>query len=84
VVLTEAKKLVGKICSICWLDRAGREIQTVSRIHDATFVPLYGGYLITDTDDIRLDKITTIHLLEENGTETLVFARGAAELPQVA
>jgi len=56
----------------------------VSRIHDATFVPLYGGYLITDTDDIRLDKITTIHLLEENGTETLVFARGAAELPQVA
>jgi hypothetical protein len=29
-------------------------------IHDVTFVPLYGGYLITDTEDIPLEKVVHV------------------------
>src|SRR5947209_4582923 len=67
VVISDAKKLVGRVCAVEWLNRNGEEMRVVSRIHDATFVPLYGGYLITDTDDVRLDRILSIHLLGEDG-----------------
>lgn len=32
----------------------------ISMIHDVTFVPLYGGYLITDTEDIPLEKVVHV------------------------
>jgi len=60
VVIADAKKLVGNVCEIWWRNRNGEMVRTISKIHDATFVPLYGGYLITDTDDIRLDRVTSI------------------------
>ena len=64
VLLSEAKSFVGKVCAITWRDRVGNELSTVSKIYDATFVPLYGGYLITDTEDIRLDRIDDVSVRE--------------------
>lgn len=37
----------------------------MSQVYDATYVPLYGGFLVTETDDIRLDRIRAIRLIEE-------------------
>jgi hypothetical protein len=84
VVITDAKKLVGNICSICWTDRLGREVQTTSRIHDATFVPLYGGYLITDREEIRLDKIKAIYLVAENGVPIPIVMGEKTDRPKAA
>lgn len=76
VSLTEAKSYIGKVCAIDWLDRSGQEQRTVSTIHDATFVPLYGAYLVTDRDDIRLDRVSSLCPQGEVGTIEL---SGAAE-----
>lgn len=65
MLLSEAKSFVGRVCSIRWQDRTGNEQLSVSKIHDATFVPLYGGYVVTDTDDIRLDRVLSITAAEE-------------------
>lgn len=65
MLLSEAKQYIGKVCSIRWQDRSGNEQMVVSKIYDATFVPLYGGYLVTDTEDIRLDRICSVSLMSE-------------------
>jgi hypothetical protein len=65
VQLLEAKTFIGKLCSIRWRERSGAEQHTVSRVHDAAFVPLYGGYLITDRDEIRLDRVVSVSLVAE-------------------
>ncbi|HEV2471307.1 MAG TPA: hypothetical protein VGS41_01500 [Chthonomonadales bacterium] len=65
MILAEARAYVGKMCAISWQDREGVTRETTSRVHDATYVPLYGGYLITDCDDIRLDRITSVYLVGE-------------------
>jgi hypothetical protein len=62
VGITDAKKFIGQVCAMKWTDRSGQEIALVSKIHDVTFVPLYGGYLIADTEDIPLDKLTEIEV----------------------
>ena len=58
--LQEARELIGKTCSVHYTDRSGREHERVSKIYDATYVPLYGGYLVIDTDDIRFDRIVSV------------------------
>jgi hypothetical protein len=65
VQLSEAKEFVGKVCSIRWQDRSGNEQLVISKIYDATYVPLYGGYLITDNEDIRLDRISEVSSMDE-------------------
>jgi hypothetical protein len=60
VGISDAKKYIGFKCDVRYRDRLGRELQAVSIIHDVTFVPLYGGYLITDTEDIQLDKVVAV------------------------
>ena len=65
MLLTEAKAYIGKKCSILFQDRHGHELSVVSKIYDATYVPLYGGYLVTDSDDLRLDRVTKISLVGE-------------------
>lgn len=60
VGISDAKKFIGHKCDVRWKDRTGQELQAVSVIHDVTFVPLYGGYLITDTEDIQLDKVVAV------------------------
>lgn len=63
--ITDAKQYIGKKCDVRFLDRAGTEHNMTSMIHDVTFVPLYGGYLITDTEDLRLDKVVGVQLYDE-------------------
>jgi hypothetical protein len=60
VSISDAKKLIGQKCDVRWTDRAGHELEMTSMIHDVTFVPLYGGYLITDTEDIPLEKVVHV------------------------
>jgi hypothetical protein len=78
VQLSEAKEFVGKVCSIRWQDRSGKEQLVVSKIYDATYVPLYGGYLITDTDDIRLDRICEVLLANETPVQEVETGKIAA------
>ena len=82
--ITDAKKLVGKMCDILWVNRQGNEVQTLSRIYDVTYVPLYGGYVIADSDDIRLDKIIMVSLVEEDGSTTPIFSKENTQLPIAA
>jgi len=72
MLLAEAKGYIGKKCTIVWHDRAGNQITTVSKVYDATYVPLYGGYLVTDADDIRLDRVSGVALAEETVTHSAV------------
>ena len=65
MLLAEAKSFVGKVCTVRFTDRIGQEQTVVSTIYDATYVPLYGGYLVTDMDDIRLDRICGVSLVIE-------------------
>lgn len=58
--ISDAKQFIGKTCTVCWQDRSGEVLRAVSKIHDVTYVPLYGGYLVTDSDDIPLDKLTLL------------------------
>ena len=58
--ITDAKRYIGKRCDVRWLDRMGQELQQVSTIHDVTYVPMYGGYLILDTEDIPLEKVVAV------------------------
>jgi hypothetical protein len=69
--LSDAKKLVGKVCSVSWIDRKGQEVQCTSRVYDVTYAAMYGGYLVTDTDDIRLDKIVSIAIVNGEGSADL-------------
>jgi hypothetical protein len=84
VGISMAKQLIGKTCSVFWLDRTGRESNVVSRVHDVAFVPLYGGYLVTDTEDVRLDKITSVFILAEDGSTQPAFQTEAVSLPAAA
>jgi hypothetical protein len=77
--LSEAKAYIGKVCAIRWQDRSGAEQVTVSKIYDATFVPLYGGYVVTDSDDIRLDRIVSMAISEATShTDAAVEQKVAA------
>ncbi|HLI50080.1 MAG TPA: hypothetical protein VKV18_15525 [Chthonomonas sp.] len=62
--ILEAKALVGKTCELEWKDRLGNVHKAISLIYDATFVPLYGGYLMTAQEDIRLDRLISVRVLE--------------------
>lgn len=82
--ISDAKKLVGRLCSVSWLDRRGMEMNVVSRIHDVTFVPLYGGYMITDTEDVRLDRIVSVCAVLADGGLEPIYSLEAAAAAQAA
>lgn len=63
--ITEARPFVGKRCAITFTDRLGREFKNVGVIQSTKFVPMYGAYVVTDKDEVRMDKITTIEALCE-------------------
>ena len=65
MLLAEAKSYIGKVCTIKFLDRSGQEHAITSPVYDATYVPFYGGYFVTDMDDIRLDRVQSINLADE-------------------
>lgn len=60
----DAKAYVGSLCEIVWKDRAGNTHVTMATVEDARFVPLYGAYLITDAEDIRLDQVVSIQVAD--------------------
>lgn len=82
MLLNEARVYIGKVCEIVWHDRKGVEQSSVSPVYDVTFVPLYGGYLVTNSDDIRLDKIVRLAAVEASSVgvekESIVRSRVAA------
>ena len=65
MLLAEAKSYIGKVCIVRFLDRSGQEHEVSSLVYDATYVPLYGGYFVTDMDDIRLDRVVSVGLVGE-------------------
>ena len=76
--LSEAKSYIGKVCTIRFLDRSGREHEVTSLVYDATYVPLYGGYFVTDMDDIRLDRAVSINLASERLDAAVLQPAGVA------
>ncbi len=58
MLISDAKKLIGQIVEVDYLDRAGRTISDVVEIFDVNFIALYGPCLITDIGDIRLDRVS--------------------------
>ncbi|HSV72853.1 MAG TPA: hypothetical protein VLH79_03745 [Chthonomonadales bacterium] len=82
--ISDAKKLVGRLCSVSWLDRKGMEQQVVSRVHSVTFVALYGGYMVTDTEDVRLDRILRVCAVSSDGGLEPVYSLEAAAAAQAA
>ena len=84
VTIADAKKAVGKMCSLSWMDRAGMELSAVTRIHDVTFVPLYGGYVITDTEDVRLDKVTAITVMKDEAGALGTSPQSPRDVPVAA
>ena len=73
MLLPEARTYIGKKCEIRWRDRDGNEQTTIAPVHDVTYVPLYGAFLITDSDDIRLDRIQSLQLVD-TAEETQSFS----------
>jgi hypothetical protein len=64
--ISEAKKLVNKVCAISWRDRRGSENRTVSRIQRVAYTAGYGAYLVLDYDDeIMLERVTEINVLDD-------------------
>lgn len=62
--IPEAKNYLGRHCTVTFRDRHG-ELQTqTTHVHDVTFVPMYGGCLVGDVDDIWLDRVTSISALD--------------------
>ncbi|HUV04537.1 MAG TPA: hypothetical protein VMX94_05465 [Armatimonadota bacterium] len=64
MTIPEAKAYVGRSCWISWTDRLGREHSKVLQVENLQFVPLYGAYLIGDTEEVRLDKVTQIRPID--------------------
>ena len=77
MLLAEAKSYIGKVCTVRFLDRNNEEHQVSSLVYDATYVPLYGGYFVTDMDDIRLDRIVAVELVCESADASIAEAVAA-------
>ncbi len=58
---TELKSYFGKHCRVTVLDRHGDQASRNLQVHDLTYVPLYGNYLIGDVEDICVDRILAIN-----------------------
>ena len=64
MTIPEAKQYVGKNCWVSWTDRLGEEHSKVLQVEDLQFLPLYGAYIIGDTEEVRLEKVTAIRALD--------------------
>ena len=64
LTIPEIRQYVGRNCTVTWKDRLGHEHSKVLHIHDVSFVPLYGAYLVGDVDDVNLDRVTNIEPLD--------------------
>ena len=64
MLIPEARNYLGRNCTVTYRDRHGDRHMTTTHVHDVTFVPMYGGCLVGDIEDIWLDKVTSISALE--------------------
>jgi hypothetical protein len=62
--IPEAKQYLGKNVAVTYRDRHGESHTKSMRVYDVTFVPMYGGCLVGDIEDIWLDKVTSISSVE--------------------
>jgi hypothetical protein len=62
--IPEARQYVGRNCWVSWTDRTGRAHTKVLKVEDLQFVPLYGAYIIGDSEEVLLDKVTQIQPVE--------------------
>lgn len=62
--IPEAKQYLGRNVSITFRDRHGDMHTKSMHVHDVTFVPIYGGCLVGDRDDVWLDKVTSISAID--------------------
>jgi hypothetical protein len=76
--IMDARQLIGRVCSVSWLDRRGQQVSAVSRVNGVSYVPMYGGFVLIDNTDVRLDRITTVYLVEEDGSRRAYFDAGPA------
>ncbi len=56
----EAKTYMGKRCAVTHTDSQGVEVTEEIQVQDVAYVPLYGTYLIGDSQDISIDRVTKI------------------------
>ena len=61
--IPEAKNYLGRDCAVTYRDRHGNAHTQTMHVHDVTFVPMYGGCIVGDIDDIWLDRVTNISAL---------------------
>lgn len=62
--ISQVRPFVGKRCTIRFTDKSGNEIENIVLIEATRYVPYYGSYIVTETDEVRLDKVTGIEPLE--------------------
>lgn len=64
VYIPQAKQYLGRNVSVTYRDRRGDMHTKSMHVHDVTFVPIYGACLVGDTDDIWLEKVTSIRAID--------------------
>lgn len=64
MTIGDARKYVGRNCWISWTDRTGQEHGKLLQVEDLQYVPMYGTYLYTDSEELNLDKITEIRPMD--------------------
>ena len=62
--IPEVKQYLGRNVAVTYRDRNGQELTTNTRVHDIQFVPMYGGCLVGDIEDIWLERVTQINALD--------------------
>ncbi|MDO8683066.1 MAG: hypothetical protein Q7N50_06260 [Armatimonadota bacterium] len=62
--IPDAKQYIGRNCNVTYKDRMGNIRNAILHIHDLSFVPLYGAYLVGDIEDVCLDRVTAIKLID--------------------
>ncbi|MBS1714636.1 MAG: hypothetical protein JST30_09910 [Armatimonadetes bacterium] len=65
MLLSEAKRYVGQFVSLTYVERSGRKVEKVAEVFDIGFVPLYGPCMITDVGEIRLDRLESCQVVQE-------------------
>lgn len=60
MTISEAKNYIGKRISIEYEDRNGQRRTETGVLMDVEFVPMYGGMLLFDFGDVRIDKVVTL------------------------
>ena len=64
MTIPEAKQYVGRNCWVTWTDGLGQEHSKVLHVEDLQFVPLYGAYIVSNAEEVRLEKVSQIRALE--------------------